>query len=205
MNNIREASIYMLFIVGFFLLLFRDLEKLRWLGGRKDEEVPIKDGFYWLSLYFSLLFLYVIRFEMEYLFSLKFNDDYLIVYSNQIFGIGLLLFLIVILLLKGFINPTINFLIAFSVNIIITLMIWQYASYSYNFLLSPLPGMMSAIILEFILSKIYKKGNQELWRLKKVWKYINNKCFLLCFTILFAIEMFFQIHHVSLTTFWLYI
>ena len=114
----REASIYMIFIFGFIALLFRGVEKLRWFGGKKDEEFPVKDGIYWLSVWFGLLFLYLIIPQIGFLIQVSQTDPVMLrVLSNQIFGIALLFALIFIMFIKGFINrPTVSIylIVAFS-------------------------------------------------------------------------------------------
>jgi len=202
----KESSIYMIYIFGLLFLLFRAIEKLKWFGGRKDEDFPIKDGTFWLYLWFSLLFIYYLIPQINFLIYISQTDPIMLqVYSNQFFGITLLFALIFIMLIKGFINPTLNFLIALTINITITIMVWQFSVYSYSLILSPLYGMLIGIIAHQILKKKYERGNRVLWEIPKVWKIINNRWFLLSFTILFAVEMYFQIHHLSITTFWLYL
>ncbi|MHA1149399.1 MAG: hypothetical protein ACTSR8_14275 [Promethearchaeota archaeon] len=201
----KQFSIYMLFLFGFLFLLFRCIEKLKWFGGSRDEETPLKDGIFWIYLWFALFFIYSLIFQIQFMISLSFSDPKLFrLYYNQIFGIILLIFLIFIMLIKGFINPTLNSIIAFSINTTITLILLLQAPYNYSTLFIPLWGLIIGVIIHQILKKWYEKGNKILWEISKVWKIINNRLFLLGFTILFAVEMFLQIHQISITTLCLY-
>jgi len=201
-----EYSIYMLYIFGFLVLLFRDAEKMRWLGGRKDEETPFKDGMYWLLFLLCLAFLYVLIPQIGFLIDTSLNrPEFMSLYLNQYFGIALLFVFIFIIVIKGFINPTLNFIIALTCNIIITIISWQFATGSYDFAIYPLFGLFSAVIIHEILKHKYEKGNEVLWEIPKVWKILNNRWFLLIFTGLFFTEMVFQLNQLSITTFWLFL
>jgi len=202
MKKMAEYTIYMTFIIGFLFLLCRDAEKLRWLGGRKGEESPVKDGSFWFFLWVSLIILRVCILQTSFLINTTINEpSMMILYSHQIFGILMLFSLVFVLLIKGFLNPSLNFIIALFSNIITTIIFWSLNILDESNYTSPIVGLIVGVIIENTLIRFYKSGNRILWNLPpKVWKTVNNKWFVLAFTILYAVEMYLQIYSESITT-----
>ncbi|MHA1491653.1 MAG: hypothetical protein ACTSRI_18610 [Promethearchaeota archaeon] len=200
-----EYTIYAMFIFGMFFLLFRDAEKLRWLGGEDDEDIPIKDGTFWFFFWVSIIILKGCILQIWYLLYIAiYEPSMLALYSHQFFGIGILFVLVFVLLFKGFINPSINFFITLGCNIFFTIIFWSIYTGKYPLYVSPIFSLIVSVIIAIVLKRYYKAGNKILWELPpKYWKKMNNKWFLLVFTILFAIEMYFQIFSESITTFFI--
>jgi len=187
------------------LLIFRDVEKLRWLGGKKDERVPLKDGTFWFYLWGSNSILFIIVNQMMFLIiTISKEPNLSLVYMNQYFGIVILFISCFIFLMKGFINPSFNFLASVLISTAITLIALIFSKDGYDFFIVPLYGFIGGIVIHQILKWKYKSGNRILWEIPGIWKIINNRWFLLGFTILFAIEMYFQLYQMSITTVWFF-
>jgi len=202
----KEYTLWLPFLIGILFLFFRDFEKLRWLGGNKEEAAPIKDGTFWLYFLCTFLILPIIIGQLLFLIDLsRTQPDLMILYYHQFFGIVLLFVLLFIFLIKGFINPTLNFIIALICNIIITISFLLLNILSYSFYLSPLMGLIGGRIIQIILQKKFDSGNKILWEIPKVWKVINNRYFLLTFTVIFIIEMILQQIQLSITTVWFFL
>ncbi len=207
MKKMIEGTIYMTFFIGFIILLCRDVEKLRWLGGNKEEDSPIKDGSFWFFFWVSLIIIQTCVIQINFLINITINDpSMMILYSHHIFGIVMLFALVFVLLIKGFLNPSLNFIIALFPNIITTIIFWSLNILDESNYTSPIVGLIVGVIIENILIRFYKSGNRILWNLPpKVWKTINNKWFVLVFTILYSVEMYLQIYSESITTIFIYI
>lgn len=197
-----QYTLWVPLIAGLLALLWHDIEKWRWLGGDKDENAPIKDGTFWLFLALSMIILRYTVLQIGYLINLSIVDPtQLVIYANNFFGIALIFALVFVLLIKGFINPSLNFVIALICNISITIISWELDFIRDSEYVSPFIGLIVGVIIENILKYSYKSGNRVLWELPpKVWKTINDKWFVLVFTIIFIAEMFLQLYQESITT-----
>ncbi len=202
MINVVEHTIYLMFIFGMFFLLFRDAEKLKWLGGNEEMNAPIKDGMFWFFFWVSIIILKTCILQIGFLTYTAMNEpSMLALYTNQFFGIAILFVLVFVLLIKGFISSCLNFIISLVCNIFFTIIFWSIYFGSYSLFIAPIFSLIVSVIIENVLQRVYKAGNKILWELPpKFWKLMNNKWFLLVFTILFAIEMYFQLFSVSITT-----
>ncbi len=202
----KEYSLWVFFLIGTLLLFFRGLEKLKFLGGDKEKEFPNEDGFFWFTFIFCQLFIYVIVRQVIFLIDLTASDPgMLIIYSNQFFGLAILSFLTLVLLIKGLINPSLNFILSLISCVIISIIFWDLNILRYSMYTSPIVGILGGIVIHVVLRSLNKNGNKQSWEIPQVWRKVNNKYFLLIFSVIFLVETMLQIQLMSITTFWLYI